>query len=819
MSFNLIDSIKNSLILIALVLGFSSNLFAQTVKGTIVSDADDLPIPFVSIAISDTGVGTVTDLDGRYVINLPFDYKGEIWIRHVGHVSLTISAQQLRESSDIVLESNVNELDEVIFTAKENPAYAIIRKVIDNRKLHDPEKLESYCFKSYAKEIYRLDPNQAMTDSVLKTLNEKDKKDWKRQDKKQYTLESNVETSYLFIAESVAEERFIQPGMRNEEVLATKVSGFNNGLLAATGSSYQPLGFYDDVITILGLEYISPIRPGALLQYEFYIEDTTMYQQDTVYVISFVPKKNRKFEALKGTMEVSMNGYALKNVKAETANVKSKIGVKIEQNYELVEGKWFPVFQYSNFVLQDIDYFGHQIILENNRHISDIDFEPNLLREDFSDVSLNIQRVKESESLALIEAHRPIDLDTMELRTFERLDSMTAKLKPIETLVEAVFTQRLDLGKVDLRMNNLFSYNRYEQVRLGAGFETNQYFSDKLRIGGYVGYGIGDGAWKYGGDIRYEFDERNSTFVQFKYFNDLHEVGRVEFFEKTTIGISDLIRSWQGSQFDQVETYRFTLNSRIAPFVYAQFNTTLTALDPTYAYNYTSPEFSASSFQVNDMSLSLRYAKNERYIDVYGRKVSTGYDYPAIQLMFTHGNSTWLQGDFDYNRLDLQVEYQKKFFLGKSYFVLKGAYIKGELPYGLLVTGLGNKDSFFGVWGFYQTMNRYEFLADQDLSLFYKHNFGNFLMNNKFMKPELVLFQNSGIGNLSDASVHEEVVFRPMNKGYFESGLGLKNLIRLNYFDVAYFTFGVEAYYRYGYYSYSNPEDNLALKINLSFSL
>lgn len=793
------------------------SLEAQTVKGVVVSSSDQEPIPFVSIALSNTGVGTVSDLEGKYVINLPSDYIGEIWIRHVGHMSLTLTADQFRQNFSVELESNVEQLEEVVFVAGENPANDIIRQVIRNRKQHDPEQLTSYRFKSYAKEIYKLDPNRALTDSVLSTLEQKEDLTWK--EKRQWKTEKNIENSYLFIAESVAEERFIQPGMRNEEVLATKISGFSNGLLAATGSSYQPLGFYDDVIMILGIEYISPIRVGALLQYEFYIENTTIYQEDTVYSISFLPKRGKKFEALKGVLEISTNGYALKKVKAETANIKSKIWVKVEQDYDIIENRWFPIMQYSNFVLQDIDYHGHQIILENYRHISDIEFEPNLSMSEFNDVSLNITNIKESESLDLIESKRPIPLDSLETQTYDRLDSLTSLLKPVEILFNAGFTQRLPIGPLDVRVNNFISFNQHENVRLGLGMGTNSKFSRKVRLGGYVGLGIGDDEWKYGTDLRYEFNKRNSTFLQVKYFNDLKEVGRVDFFEQTATGLSDLIKALQGSLFDRNETYKFTLNSRIAPFMYAQFNTTLTDINPTYDYTYLGYQTPMEKFTVNQMSFSLRYAKNERYIDVYDRKVSTGYDFPAIRLMYTHSNSTWLEGDFDFDRLSLQIEYRKKFFLGKSYFLLNGAYLSGKLPYGLMITGQGNKESLFGVWGLFQVMRRYEFLSDQNVSLFFKHNFGNFLVNTNFIKPELILYQNSGIGDLSNPNIHDGIAYKSMSKGYFESGLALKNLIRLNYFDVAYFTFGVESYYRYGYYSYPAIKNNIAVKLNLSFSI
>jgi hypothetical protein len=52
-----------------------------------------------------------------------------------------------------------------------------------------------------------------------------------------------------------------------------------------------------------------------------------------------------------------------------------------------------------------------------------------------------------------------------------------------------------------------------------------------------------------------------------------------------------------------------------------------------------------------------------------------------------------------------------------------------------------------------------------------------------------------------------------MNKGYYESGIELNNLIKENFVSL-----GVGAYYRYGSYSLPTPSNNLAFKFTVGFA-
>ncbi|WP_109829488.1 DUF5686 and carboxypeptidase-like regulatory domain-containing protein [Reichenbachiella versicolor] len=792
--------------------------FSQTITGEIKSKSTGELLPFVSIAIGDTGNGVTSDINGAYQLNLPSSYQGVILVRNVGYHMQAITASDLRKNPNIFLEEDIQQLSEVVFQARENPANEIIRRTIKNRELHDPDRLRSHQFTSYAKEIYRLDPNEAFSDSLLNLLGANT--GMSKNDSIKLQIEKNLRQRHIFVAESVSEVKYMKPGMRNETVLATNVSGFNSGLLAATGSSYQPLGFYKPVISMLGTEYVNPINPAGLSQYDFYIEDTLFYHGiDTVWVLSFEPKQGKKIDGFVGEVSIHQNDYAITHVVAENADQKSTVGLKIEQNYDMVKGQWFPVMQYTNWVLQDFKYYGHRVVLENYRYLSDISINPNLTADDFSDVSLSIQRQDPKKSIKLIEKKRPTALDVMELETFNKMDSISRRLRPIETAIESLFTQRYEVGKLDLRLNDIIGYNRYEKLRLGLGLETNDNLLKWFKVGGYGGYGTGDRVWKYGANMKFEFNRRNSSYLLLNYRHDLREVGAVDYFEKSYGNLADLIRSFQGNLFDMETHYKVTANSRVAPFTYAQFSIKKAELNPTYDYSVQTENGVLEAYDLNEMAISMRFARKERYVDLYGRKVATGVEFPIIKFRYAYADPSLLGGDFDYTRYDLYFHYEKKYRLGKTRMIAKGNYTNGSLPYSYLMTGSGNRDSYVAVWGFFQTMGRYEFLSDQYAALFLRHNFGNVLINSKVIKPELVVFHSTGIGELEDSEVHNQVEFKTMEQGYFEAGVGLKNLIRVSLVNLAYLTAGVEAHYRYGKYAFRNKSENLVFKVNVSYSL
>ena len=116
-------------------------IHAQTVQvtGTITSSEDGLSLPGAAIVVKGTTTGSVTDLDGHYVINVPMDATILIY-SYVGMLSQEISIDG-RTVIDVVLDPDVVGIEEVMVVA-----YRTVKKsdftgsaiVVDGEKLIVP---------------------------------------------------------------------------------------------------------------------------------------------------------------------------------------------------------------------------------------------------------------------------------------------------------------------------------------------------------------------------------------------------------------------------------------------------------------------------------------------------------------------------------------------------------------------------------------------------------------------------------------------------------------------------------------------------------
>lgn len=87
-----------------------------TVKGTVTSGEDGLPVVGASVLVKGTTIGTITDVDGRFSIqNLPASAP-TIVVSFVGMKSQELPVSQ--EEMEIVLNPDAETLDEVVVTAQ-----------------------------------------------------------------------------------------------------------------------------------------------------------------------------------------------------------------------------------------------------------------------------------------------------------------------------------------------------------------------------------------------------------------------------------------------------------------------------------------------------------------------------------------------------------------------------------------------------------------------------------------------------------------------------------------------------------------------------
>ena len=95
----------------------ASNLWAQdrTISGTVSSDEDGSGLPGVNVILQGTTVGTTTDVNGSYSLDIPSD-GGTLVFSFIGLASQEVEVGA-RSVVDVVMSSDVEELQEVVVTA------------------------------------------------------------------------------------------------------------------------------------------------------------------------------------------------------------------------------------------------------------------------------------------------------------------------------------------------------------------------------------------------------------------------------------------------------------------------------------------------------------------------------------------------------------------------------------------------------------------------------------------------------------------------------------------------------------------------------
>ncbi|UTW62684.1 hypothetical protein KFE98_00585 [bacterium SCSIO 12741] len=300
------------------------------------------------------------------------------------------------------------------------------------------------------------------------------------------------------------------------------------------------------------------------------------------------------------------------------------------------------------------------------------------------------------------------------------------------------------------------------------------------------------------------------------------ETGATVFYVKPKLQIgSQMYRPVFINKMDRQERWQGLVSWRMMRFAqpYVFFNKDFRSINDSYRYfpNLSDGEFSPQQdFHFTEVGVGVRYAFNEKYVRLNSTDVSMGTKAPVISAKYTRGIQGLLDGQFDYNRIDLKVSGQLRWrVLGRTQFCVTSGYIDTELPR----TALFNAPATFGVIPIevdrsFQTMRPNEFFSDQYSHLFFKHSFPKIRTGNESIQPVIVLYTNMGIGNLSAANQSSSPGLHEYDQGYYESGLGVDNIYSAMYVGI-----GLNAMYRYGPYALDYYLDNWALNLTFTFNL
>ncbi|KAF2514277.1 DUF5686 and carboxypeptidase regulatory-like domain-containing protein [Flavobacterium foetidum] len=401
-----------NIILSALLL-FSVSNFAQ-VKGT-VTDEKGTPLPFVSVFEENTYSGTTSNEQGQYQLNVKEVGKNRIVFQYLGFKTqkLNVASGSKTVTLNVKMTEESFALNEVVIDPKNNPANAIIKNAIVNRK-ENSEKTARFTADFYSKGILKV------KDLPKKILGQKIDLG--------PDLASNLDstgTGILYLSETISKVSFQKPDKLKETIVASKISGNNKGFSYNT-ASLSTYDFYDNTLEF-DVNLISPIAGNAFNYYKYKLEGS-FYDEDKhqIYKIKVIPKRDKEpvFEGYIYivdesfaiyALDLDIKGYRMKNEFTEAMNLKQSF------SYNSKNKIWSKNAQTLTF---NAGGFGVKFSGQFNYVYSNYEFPDSFSKKTFGNeiVSFDLNANKKDD--AFWNEIRPIPLTLEETTDYTKKDSL-----------------------------------------------------------------------------------------------------------------------------------------------------------------------------------------------------------------------------------------------------------------------------------------------------------------------------------------------------------------------------------------------------------
>ena len=328
-------------------------------------------------------------------------------------------------------------------------------------------------------------------------------------------------------------------------------------------------------------------------------------------MIYFKNKKKRRASGLEGVLYIDQNNFAVAKAVMRIKGVLDISGIH-DFKYIPNEKLWFPTDKTFKIVKgkndDDIKILGGTIQFDGDveqdfkeRKKVASDFTYLLSHTNNFEIQYNIPiQIKKSAIYIEIKddainkpehfwnTYRKDSLDSRSQKTYLALDSISSK-KRIESRIRfgrKIINGYLPIGKFDLDLRKLFSYNNYEGFRLGIGGLTNEQFSKKFRIEGYTAYGTKDGNFKYNLGMATRVGKFSNSWIGVSYTDDIREIASTVFtIDKKAFKIYDP-RPINISTFYNYVSWKTFIETKIIPKTESFWELSRAAIEPKFKYIY-----------------------------------------------------------------------------------------------------------------------------------------------------------------------------------------------------------------------------------------
>jgi len=741
------------LILVVFICSLATAL-AQTiiVTGRVTDKEINEGIPFANLKFKGALHGLSTDFDGYFTLELK-KTSDSLVAGCIGYQSMSLRVRKTLQAQvlNFELERAVyNKKQQILIGRSESRALDIANRVVFLKHAHNRKKLNSYRFEAYTKIQVELEELSDRFQSrklfrpfrfIFKNID---------------SLSEMRPFLPFFLTETVSDFHYARtplPSLR-EVIKASKVSGINDvNVSQFLGNTYTNIDIYNDFIEILSRQFVSPASQLGLSSYTYYMVDSQYISHIKCYKIRFIPKEKRKELLLEGEMWVADSVFAIKQISmrmrtGEDVNLVKSISlfnefvpvkdsvwmlkreqiaihfIKTERAPGLVARK---TATYKNFVVNE-----HSNVLDS------------LFKNNSKDVIIGDSANFRSE--AYWNKIRHDSLSISEHQIYDMIDTLSNMriIKNYVNLIQTIVLGYTDFGPISIGdVRTFVGVNNSEGWRVKFGMRTSPAFSKTVRLGGYVAYGFKDRRVKYGVDLRTLIRKDPRRLLSVSYFNDLTTSTNLNVYH----GLPDLFSTYGLRRFEEGQYMPLKLMStREFKVSYAhefKFGYTIIpgfvnrSLRPLSPFNFSyltaadavDPNVVIKSATVSEINITQRFVWQERFLSGNFWRTSLGSKFPVVSLQYGFGIKRVMGGQFSYQRLNLTFDDMRLLgLLGKLRWNIEVGKIFGALPFLFLQTADAS-ETYVNSWTSFNTIHRYEFVADRYVKVFLDHHLEGLLFD------------------------------------------------------------------------------------------
>ncbi len=787
---------KQALLGLFLFLNIFRSVAQQSTLSGSIKDADE-PIPFVSVYIKNTTIGTSANVDGIYTLKIQ-NGTYTIVYKTIGYKAVEKNITINNDTTvDVALEPETYTLAGVNITGNgEDPAYEIIRQAIKRRKEHLTEVNE---FKTdvYVKGVQKLvsAPKKLFRKNIQKILD----------------VDTNGK-GILYLSESTSHFSFQRPNLFHEEMISSKVAGHNSAF-SFNKASDLIINFYDNILLenkFSSRGFVSPISDNALRYYRYKLLGTSTDNGETINKIQIIPRREND-PVFRGIIYIKEDSWHLVNAnvyltKNTGINLLDTLG--ISQQFLKTDNTYMPSsinFQFNGNVI-GFKFEGYYVGVYSNYNL-----QPNFPKNYFKGEILKITKaVNKKDSIFWIN-NRPIPLTSEERIDYARKDS-----------IEMVKTSKHYLDSVERESNKIGAFSlitgftikkhetgrryQFEPLYKSILYNTVEGFAIKpaitytkdlgerrfYNIRAEVRYGFSNKLFtgNFNSNYYYRPDKRaNINFSGGSGIYDLNNYGSMSQFGNST---NSLFFETNFSKFYKKEFINLGTTRELSNGLQARINGNYarnTDLKNTSTFKFrdlkdehftSNNPFTPDSetplfptYEALTLTLGLNYTFGQTYITRPGGKYYQPSKYPVIDFTYRKGIKGILSSDADYDLVSLEVS-QNRISAGLwgyfSFVVGAGKFLNSAQIYYPDAKHFTGNNSLFSLPDLpkFLFLDFYLFSTDKEyVEAHFEHNFAGFLTNKVPLLRKLKLEEIVGVSYLS----------QPIKRNYTEFYFGFQRLI------------------------------------------